>query len=131
MKPNRDSVVNLSDVNLHHEIEEILSLGMNCHTKRKFDQNERKVEIELLYEDIRKKQRSNMITGSEEDSFKCELEPFSTKHIIDHTRDVLNRDQYRKVKVIRNKTQIAIRKSDKRNVSVILNSQYYNDCMED
>ena len=72
-----------------------------------------------------------MITVSEEDNFKCELERFGTKHIIDHTRDVLSRDQYRKIKEKRNNPQITIRKADKSNVFVIPNSQYYNDCMED
>ena len=62
-------------------MEEILSLGMNCHTKCKFYKNERNEEIDLMYEDTKEKQRSNLITFSEEENFKCEMERFSTKHI--------------------------------------------------
>ena len=128
MKRNRDSVVNLFDVNLDLEMEEILSLGMNCHRKRKFDQNERN---ELIYEHIRKKQRSSLITVWEEQNFKCKLERFGTKHIIDNTQNILGKDQYKKIETIPNNPHNAIRKLDKGNVFVLLNSQYYNDGKEE
>ena len=81
-----------------------------------------------MYEGIMKKQRSNVITVSEEVNFKCDLERFYTKRTIEHTQDVLSRDQFKKVKEIRNNPQTVKRIADKNNVFEIRNSQYYNDC---
>lgn len=95
--------------------------------KTKFDQNQRKEEIELLYENIKEKVRSRVINVSNEENLKCELERFGTKRVVDHTRDLLTPEDYNKFKELRNNDQIAIRMADKTNIFVILNSQFYAD----
>ena len=112
-------------------MEEILSLGLRCHNKLSFDQSERKMEIELMYDDRREKQRSKLITVSEVNIFKCELERSGAQRIRDHRLDVLNKDQYKKVRELRNNPHIAIRKAYRSNAFVILNSQCYNNGMEE
>ena len=116
MKQQKDSVVNLSSIEIDNEMTNILSLGLNCHLKQKFDRTKRKVEIELLYEDIKETEKSKKLCISNEDDFKCELERFGTKAVQDHTKDILSREQYEKIKSFNSNASIITRKADKSNI---------------
>ena len=131
LKQQRDSVINLSDVAIEEELRKVMTLGINFHVKGKFEEKKRKVEVEVFYENVREKVRSNDLTIAEEDAFKCELERFGTKRVLDRTQDIITRDQYRKIKEFRSDPRIAIRKSDKGSNFVILNKQYYEEKMDE
>ena len=131
LKQQRDSVINLSDVAIEEELRKIMTLGINFHVKGKFEEKKRKVEVEVFYENVREKVRSNDLTIAEEDAFKCELERFGTKRVLDRTHDIITKDQYRKIKEFRSDPRIVIRKSDKGNNFVILNKQYYDEQMDE
>ena len=93
LKKQKQFYLNLSDIEVDTEMHEIFSLGINCHLKRKFDRNKHKVEIELLFEDIKEKARANKVSLTNEVALKCELERFGTKPIVDHTQNLLSKDQ--------------------------------------
>jgi hypothetical protein len=135
LKQVRDSVINLSNIALDQDMQNIFSIGMNCHLKQKFDCTRRKVEIEKLYDDIRDKQRSNTLTIENDDIIKCELERFGMMKPSNFQRDVLSKEQYQKIRDFNSNTSITVRKADKSNVFVILNSDDYvrkiNDILAD
>lgn len=108
-------------------MQDIFSLGFNCHLKNKFDRTKHKVEIELLYENIKDKVRAQKVVLHNEDAMKCELERFGTKNFDDHLPNILSKDQMKKIKEFAKTPTIAIRRADKSNVFVLLDKQYYVD----
>jgi len=131
LKQNIDSVVNLSSIRLDHEMKNILSLGMNCHLRQKFDQVKKKVQVELLYEDIRTKvQRKDVIVDSEE-ILKSDLETFGMRPAKNYFSDVLTKEQYTKIKEFNEIDNIITRKADKSNVFVVLDREFYSRKVEE
>jgi len=51
-KQNKDSVVNLSSIEIDDDMKNIFSLGMNCHLRQKFNHIKKRVNVELLYDRI-------------------------------------------------------------------------------
>ena len=93
LKQNKESVINLSINGIQPEMVDLFSLGINCHLKQKFDKTQRKVELELLYEDVKQLGISKKVDNKED--LKCELERFGTKEIHDRTKDILTKEQYK------------------------------------
>ena len=127
LKQNHDSVINLSNIQLDQETQDIFSLGMNCHLKQRFDKTKKKVEIEMMYENIKEMQKSKKLVISDDNALKSELERFGMKNIRDNTRDLLTKEQYKKVKDFNNIDSIVTRKADKSNTFVILDKEFYQN----
>ena len=125
LKQHCDSVINLSSEVLDHELKEIFSLGMNCHLKQRYDQTKKKVEVEMLYENIKEKHRSNEVTIENEESLKSSLERFGMKTPKNFTKDLLTKEQYDKIKCFNLNKDIVTRRADKSNAFVILDKTYY------
>ena len=52
IKNVKDSIINLSDIEMDENIVDIMPMGMNYHMQTKIDPLHRKAEVEILYEDI-------------------------------------------------------------------------------
>jgi len=126
-KQTKDSVVNLSSVNIDEEMRDIFALGMNCHLKQKFDYIKKRVNVELLYERICDLSSSKSIVVGNDEVLRSELERFGLRRNKSFESDLLTRDQYDKVKKFASDPSIVIRKADKSNIFVILDRKYYDD----
>ena len=127
IKQTKDSVINLSSVELPNEIKEIFSLGMNCHLRQRYDHAHKKVEIEMLYENIKEKEKQKSVTIVDDACLKSDLEKFGMKKINHFHEDLLTKEQYTMVKEFNQNDSIITRKADKSNVFVILDKDYYVD----
>ena len=126
-KETRDSCINLSDCTISDDVKNIFSLGMNCHLKSKYNHIKQKIEIEKLYDSIEEKCKNKELIIKDEEVLKCELKRFGFRKVNHHaTNDILTKDDYAKIKEFRNNDNIIIRKADKSNIFVIMNSKDYD-----
>ena len=61
------------------------------------------------------------------DRLTCELKRFDLKERQNHSKDLLTKEQYEKIKDFKNNPNIIIRKADKSNTFVIMDKTDYND----
>ena len=126
VKQNIFSVVNLSNCQIPRNIENVFSLGMNCHLKQKFNYVQRKIEMEKLYENIERNIKDNLIIVQDDEKLKCDLKRHGLRDMQNHQLvDLLTKEQYKSIKEFRDNNDITIRKADKSNIFVILNREAY------
>ena len=73
IKQDRNTVINLSRVEIPDAIHNIMKLGMNTHLKTRYDPHTTKIEIEKLYRSIKSLESDNKIILPNEERLKCEL----------------------------------------------------------
>ena len=110
IKQDRNTVINLSRVEISDAIHNIMKLGMNTHLKTRYDPHTTKIEIEKLYRSI-KSIESDKRFG------------LRTHH--DFSKDLLNKDAYKAVKDFCSNNEIVTRKADKSNTFVVLQKEDY------
>ena len=125
LKQNRDSVINLSKVELSSSVIESLSYGMNCHIRTKFNKIKKKIELEKLYFSVNNLVSSNKIVVENDELFKSQLKVFGMKDNRDFNKDVLTKEQRKDLEALGKDDRIIIRKADKSNVFVILDREKY------
>jgi len=71
---NTNKFINLSKHQLTKEEREVLNMGLNCHIQRRIDPIKKKMEIEILYENLLQMEKNGKITIKKEicDALKCE-----------------------------------------------------------
>lgn len=126
-KQPKDSVINLSNQDIPKDIVEIMSLGMNTHMRQRLDNYKRKAAVEKLYSDIKRERSSHNVFIDNEETLKAELKVFGLRNRVDHSRDLLSKEQYAAIREFVNKPDIIIRKADKSNVFVIMDTTYYQE----
>jgi hypothetical protein len=124
-KQQRDSVINLSKSPLDAEIVEIMSLGMNCHLKQKFDDKKHKTSIEKLYYDVKQQETAKNIIVESDERIKGELKLFGIRQRTDFNKDVLTKDQYNKLRAFNSNPEFTVRKADKSSVFVVMDTVEY------
>ena len=77
-KENVDSFINLSDYQLTDDEKQLLNLGLNCHLQPKYDKLHKKVELEVMYQNLLDIESKSLISISHKlaDQLRCE----SAKH---------------------------------------------------
>ena len=80
LKQNKESDINLSKNQIQPKMLDIFSLGVNCHLKHKFERIQQKVELELLFEDVKELEKSNKVLVHNEEDLECELERFGYQY---------------------------------------------------
>ena len=98
---------------------------MNCHIKTKIDDNKKKIEIEKLFQDITNLSKQNKIIINNEERLKCELKRYGLKTSKDFSKDLITKEQYKKIKEFIIRDDIIFRKADKSNTFVIMNKHVY------
>ena len=125
VKENVDSFINFSDYDLTDDEREFLNLGLNCHLEPKYSKLHKKVELEVLYQNLLDLESRNTVTVSPKlaDQLRCE----STKHRYKKRVPLLSPSLKTTANNLKNNEHIIIRKADKSNMYVILNKDEYLD----
>jgi len=113
-------VVNLTNIVIDNEINEILELGLNCHLKTKPSPLVKKIEIEKLYETIKRKSDDKKLKIVNDEMLRCELKRFGLRPSVDFNRDLLSKKQYGVLKEFCSRDDIIIRKADKTSTIVVM-----------
>ena len=98
---------------------------MNSHLKGKYSNLVKQIKLEKLYENIKKKETSGEVTVNNDEELRCNIKRIGLKHIIDHNKDLMTKKQYNIIKEFKSKDSITIRKADKSNTFVIMNTNDY------
>ena len=122
---NTDSFVNLSKYTPTEDERQFLNLGLNCHIMTKFNLNDKKVEMEILYEDLLSLEREGKIAMNS--NLKDLLRAEGTKHRceLSNKSNILTDRMKQAAKSLKSNTNIVIRKADKSNLYVLMDRQEY------
>ena len=93
--------------------------------KSKFNPLTKELEIEKLYKQVNEAKRKGKLSVDNEALFKCELKRFGMREKVDHSSDIISRSQYATIKEFRSNTEVTVRKADKSNTLVVLNTTDY------
>ena len=126
---SRKCFLNLSKRSLSTDEEEFLNLGLNCHTYSKFDPYKKKLELELLYDNLLGLEKSKIIDINP--NLKDQLRSESTK-VRGATRSNIIKPHLKEAaKSLRDDESIVIRKADKSNMYVIMDKSEYQQKLND
>lgn len=118
-----DQFINLSSSTLTEDQRAFLNLGLNCHYMNKPKALEKRIELEILLDEIQQLERSNKVTASPDIQAEIIREANTTRG---HTRSSLLTPTLRAAaKELRNNDNIVIRRADKSSVFVILDKNDY------
>ena len=120
-----DRYVNLSDYELSEAEKTFLNLGLNCHVQTPVDPFRKKVELEVLYENILSLKDSKVADVNP--NIRDQLRAEGTKVRRNDHSNVITPELKEAAKTLRNNKNIIIRRADKSNVYVILNRSDYRD----
>ena len=120
-----DRFVNLSDYELNDTEKTLLNLGLNCHVQTPVDSYKKKVELEVLYDNILGLQKAEVadINPNIRDQLRAE----GTRIRGSSQSNVLTPELKEAAKNLRENKDIVIRRADKSNVFVILNRDDYRE----
>ena len=91
----------------------------------KIDHLHRKAQIEILYEVIKNKENRNIIKITDDAKLKTELERFGNK-TTQACKNTLTKELQKAIRYFTNNNKdVILRKSDKSNVFVVMNTQMY------
>ena len=126
---NNAKFLNLSSYALSEEEKEVLNLGLNCHIQRKIDPIKRKMEIEILFQNLADMERQGKIRMKNEiaDSLRKEGNIIRSNN---HSK-LLTKKQREACKNLKNNNDIIIRKADKSNIYVILDKATYKSKLDE
>ena len=123
VKP-KEGYVNLSTSNLSEDQKDLLNLGISYIFAPKYSTQAKKAELELLYQDICKLKSQCKIEVNPD--IQDQLRAESTKHRAGSGRSSLDPRLRRAAAELRNNDSIVIRKADKSQMFVILDSVDYH-----
>ena len=115
----------MSSVELDTKMSKIMELGLNCHLTKKYNHNRKLIEIEKLFENVLNQEKNNYISIDNTENLKTELKYFGIQKKVDHTKDILTKDDYITIENFLVKNEIIIRKADKSNSIVIVDKPTY------
>ena len=124
VKENVDCFINLSDHQLTDDEIQFLNLGLNCHIQPKYNKLHKKVELEVLYQNLLNIESKNLISLSTK--LADQLRSESTKHRYKNNNNSILTPQLKAAaNHLKNNDKIVIRKADKSSMYVILNKEEY------
>ena len=123
VKNSRDCFVNLSSHVLTKDQKDLLNLGLKCKLYPKVNQEEKKAELEILYQQICEKHKTGKIQVNPD--IKAQLLSEGTKRR-GSTRSHLISSRLRKAAIeLKNSRDLIIRRADKSDVFVLLDRSEY------
>ena len=118
-----DRYVNLSDYELSEAEKAFLNLGLNCHVQTPVDPFRKKVELEVLYENILELKDSKV--ADVDPNIRDQLRAEGTRvRRNDHSK-VITPELKEAARTLRSNKNIVVRRADKSNMYVILNRNDY------
>ena len=118
-----DCFINLSNYELNKNEKEFLNLGLNCHLESKYDKLSKKVELEMLYQNLLNLESQNKIVIKQE--LADQLRAESTKHRNIAYPKLLTPSLRIAAQNLKNNDEIVIRKADKSTTYVIMDKKEY------
>ena len=124
-----DAFINLSTYQLTDSEKQLLNLGLNCHLQSPVDKYKRKVELEILYENILELQTQKVveITPELQDQLRAE----GSRHQCNSNSNLLTPELRSAARNLRENPDIVIRRADKSSTFVILNREDYKKKIQD
>ena len=92
---------NLTDEKFSEDVKDAFKLGLGCHLRTKPSNLVKKMEIEKLYSTLKTKERLGELHITNDEILRTELKRYGLSNKPDFTKDVLTRDQYKKLKQIK------------------------------
>ena len=123
-----DCYINLSKYKLTTEEKDFLNLGLNCHIKSKVDKQRKKLELELLYQDLLKLKDDKIVEVNP--NINDQLKAEGGKQRGSGKSTLLTSKMRETAKSLRTNNDIIIRRADKSNIFVILDTDTYKDRLD-
>ena len=127
-KPN-NGYVNLTDKVLTPAQTDILNMGLNCHVMSKPSKHQKRIECEVLIDDVGQLAAKNKITV--EPTFKQEIIAEASKTRGHYRSKILKKEHIEAAKELRADPDITIRKADKTSSYVIINTAEYQQKLDE
>ena len=115
--------INLSKYKLSKSEETLLNMGLNCHVMNPVDKYRKKVELEILYDDILKLQSDGIIEVKSD--LRDQLRAEGTKVRGKKKSSVLTAEIKQAAKSLRENEEVVIRRADKSSIFVVLDRDEY------
>ena len=125
----KEGYVNLSNTELSGDQKDLLNLGINYAYAPRYSTQTKKVELELLYQDICRLKEQNKILVKPE--IQDQLRAEATKNRAARGRPSLDPRLRKAADELRDNDSIVIRRADKSQTFVILNASDYHQKTED
>ena len=124
--PNKsESIINVSTYQLTEPEKSLLNYGLNFSVKRKINPINRKIEMEKLFYDITKYEKSTQVKISDKEDLKIKFRNFAVKYFPDKCPDNLTPEQLNSIKTLQNNPNIVIQRADKGGGTVVMDKSYY------
>ena len=117
------TLVNLADVDLDADQKELLGMGLNCHVLSKPKPHQKRVEVEVLIENILKLANDGKVDVSQH--LQPELVAESRKQRGTFTSKVLQRRHIEAANRLRENPDVTIRRADKASAFVLIPTSEY------
>ena len=118
-----DGYINLSKHILTEQQKQVLNLGLNCHLQPKFDETDKKAELEMLYESILNLNKQGKITINP--SLHEQLQAEGTKHRSRKPSQLLPPHLRQAVQELKTTPGLIIKRADKSNIYVLMDEEEY------
>ena len=126
---NKDSFVNLSNYALTDDETRFLNLGFNCHLEPKYSKIFKKIELEVLYQNLLDLNSQGKISISPDLANLLSAE--GTKHRNVKSKAIITPELRTAAAKLKNNENVIIRKADKSSTYVILNKEDYLSKIDD
>lgn len=120
-----DQFINLSKTVLTPNQKEFLNLGLNCHFKSKPKPHAKRIELEILLDDIQRLEKNKKVTTSPD--LQAEFIRESNTIRGHHRTSLLTPELKEAAKQLRENKDIVIRRADKSSLFVVLDKDDYMD----
>ncbi|XP_050705525.1 uncharacterized protein LOC126990941, partial [Eriocheir sinensis] len=121
--------INLSDKTLTPDQEELLNFGLNCHVMTKPRKHQKRVECEILLDDIANLAKQDEVTV--QPTFQQEVVAEASKSRGNYKSKIVEERHIEAAKQLKADHNITVRKADKSASYVITNTSEYMDKMDD
>ena len=120
----KEGYINLSDTQLSPAQEELLNLGLNCHILSKPRPYQKRLDIEVLLDDLQQLEKKGTITTTGP-ILQAELTAEAAKKRGNHNSKILRPELKEAAQQLRDNKDITIRRADKASTYVILPTEDY------
>ena len=126
---DKKSYINLTSYTPDHEEEALLQLGLNCHYATKPCPRTKRLEIEVLLDNINRLEKEKKVTPS--DSLRpLLLAEALTSRQPDHHKTFMTKDLRNAAKKLKSANGITIRRADKTPALVLINTEEYHQKLD-
>jgi hypothetical protein len=120
--------INLSQHVLTKDQKLLLSLGVKCHIKPKFDPLKKQLELEMLFESLHKLQERSIINMNP--NIREQLKAEATKNRDHKNSTILTKELRVAAKQLKEHPDVIVRRADKSNIFVVMDKSEYKNKLD-